>query len=359
MLITLVACMRNEAAALPEWIAYHRAIGVTDFVVFTNDCEDGTDLILERLAEHGGVHHVPNPRQGKKTVQWKALNRARHHPAVKKADWLGVLDADEYLVIHPGEGQISDLIAADPDASGFVLSWRMFGCAGHSAPLDDVRLTTRFTRAAPDRMLWPWRSVQHKCLWRNDGSYKKLGVHRPLDPEPEASHKNWVDDRGQRQHAPKATVNLHDQPRYGLAQINHYALGSRCDFLLKQDRGRPNHTDLPIDLDYWIERDFNDVEDLSILRFSQAIEDGITSMMKDAKLRELYENGMAWKRARLSELGATPDGFRTLQLLEHLGEGHSLPIDRQRELLSAFMAIRRKELAMDSSQTGGKAGGTS
>ncbi len=352
MLTTLVACMRNEAAVLPEWIAYHQAIGVTDFVVFTNDCEDGTDAMLDRMAELGGVHHVPNPRQGKKTVQWKALNKARHHPAVQKADWLGVLDADEFLVIHPGEGKLSDLIDADPDAAGFVLSWRMFGCSGHSALLDDVRVTTRFTRAAPDQMLWPWRSVQHKCLWRNNGNFKKLGVHRPLEPEPEATGKYWVDDRGQRQPWPKATVILHDQPRYGLAQINHYALGSRRDFLLKQERGRPNHTDLPIDLNYWVERDFNDVEDLSILRFSDAIEDGIASMMADMRLRELYEEGLAWKRARLSKLSETSAGFQTLQLLEQLGQGHSLPLDKQRELLKAFMSIRRKELALGGGQSG-------
>lgn len=356
MLITLVACMRNEAAVLPEWIAYHRAIGVTDFVVFTNDCEDGTDLMLDRLAEFGGVHHVPNPRQGKKTVQWKALNRARHHSAVKKADWVGVLDADEFLVIHPGEGKLQDLIASDPDAAGFILSWRMFGCSGFSTPSEDVRLTTRFTRAAPDRMLWPWRSVQHKCLWRNSGRYKKLGVHRPLEPTSEAQDEYWVDDRGQRQPPPKATVSLHDQPRYGLAQINHYALGSHRDFLLKQERGRPNRSDLPIVLDYWIERDFNDVEDQSILRFSDAIEDGIASIMTDTKLRELYEQGIAWKQSRISKLSETPEGFQTLQLLEHLGQGKSLPLGRQRQLLHAFMALRRKELALDEGQTVGRAG---
>ena len=41
--------VRNEGAFLLEWLAHHRATGFTDFLVFSNDCEDGTDAMLERL----------------------------------------------------------------------------------------------------------------------------------------------------------------------------------------------------------------------------------------------------------------------------------------------------------------------
>ena len=55
----IVTCMRNEAPFLLEWIAYHRAIGFTDFLIYSNDCEDGTDDLLDRLAERGVVIHDP------------------------------------------------------------------------------------------------------------------------------------------------------------------------------------------------------------------------------------------------------------------------------------------------------------
>ncbi|MES2816741.1 MAG: glycosyltransferase family 2 protein, partial [Pseudomonadota bacterium] len=53
MKITAVLCVRNEAAFLLEWLAHHRACGVTDFLVFTNDCDDGTDAMLDRLEALG------------------------------------------------------------------------------------------------------------------------------------------------------------------------------------------------------------------------------------------------------------------------------------------------------------------
>ena len=40
------------------------------------------------------------------------------------------LDIDEFLNIHVGEGQITDLIAVLPDADAIALTWRMFGNNG-------------------------------------------------------------------------------------------------------------------------------------------------------------------------------------------------------------------------------------
>ena len=42
----IVTCMKNEGPFILEWIAYHRMIGVDDFLVYTNDCDDGTDSLV-------------------------------------------------------------------------------------------------------------------------------------------------------------------------------------------------------------------------------------------------------------------------------------------------------------------------
>ena len=44
-----ILCVKNEGAFLLEWLAHHRASGFTDVLVFSNDCSDGTDLMLDRL----------------------------------------------------------------------------------------------------------------------------------------------------------------------------------------------------------------------------------------------------------------------------------------------------------------------
>ena len=75
MRVLLVSAVRDEAPHLPEWIAHHRALGVTDFLIFSNDCGDGTDAMLDAMAPLG-VTHLPNrPAEGK-SVQWNALVRS-------------------------------------------------------------------------------------------------------------------------------------------------------------------------------------------------------------------------------------------------------------------------------------------
>ena len=59
MKITLVTTMRNEGPHLLEWIAHHQAIGVTDFVIYTNECEDGTDTLLDLI----DVVHIRQKRR--------------------------------------------------------------------------------------------------------------------------------------------------------------------------------------------------------------------------------------------------------------------------------------------------------
>ncbi len=49
--VAIITCMKNEGPFILEWLAYHRAIGVKDVLVYTNDCNDGTDTFLELLQE--------------------------------------------------------------------------------------------------------------------------------------------------------------------------------------------------------------------------------------------------------------------------------------------------------------------
>ena len=44
---------KNEGAFQMEWIAYHKTIGFTDIVILSNDCEDGSDEMLDHLSKSG------------------------------------------------------------------------------------------------------------------------------------------------------------------------------------------------------------------------------------------------------------------------------------------------------------------
>ena len=57
MKITAVTTQKNEGAFLLEWIAYHKIIGFTDIVILSNDCEDGSDEMLDHLSKSGEIIH--------------------------------------------------------------------------------------------------------------------------------------------------------------------------------------------------------------------------------------------------------------------------------------------------------------
>ncbi len=305
MRILAILCVRNEAAFLLEWLAHHRACGVTNFLVFSNDCQDGTDALLDALAAKGALQHVRNEGPYEKGgIQFTALKSAAQLDIVKMADWILPLDVDEFVNVHVGERTLPDLIAALPAATAITLTWRLFGNAGHTR-YADAPVTQTFTRAAPSVMHWPWRAAMFKTLYRNDGSYRKPGVHRPRDPVPERLDAvQWYDGEGRQldaQFKTKRVFSSFGRSNYALAQLNHYPLGAMESYVLKADRGRAVHSDQILDVDYWVERNFNQEEDLSIQQLSERAA-AERSALEDEIILELHAAGVAWRKARFEVL---------------------------------------------------------
>lgn len=312
MRITAVLCVRNEGAFLLEWLAHHRACGITDVLVFSNDCEDGTDAMLDHLETVGWLTHVRNPGPHPEGPQWAALKRADRHRLVTEADWVLPLDIDEFVNVHVGDRTIPALLAALPEAKAITLTWRLFGNAG-VVKFTDAPVTETFTRAAPVVLHWPWRAYLFKTLVRNDGAYAKLGVHRPRAPKADRMEARvWFDGAGRR--LPDTFLRsriFSDVGRspYGLVQLNHYPLGSVESFLLKCDRGRSNRASSGLDAGYWVERNFAAFEDRSILALdSRALR---AALLADPVLGPLHQAAVAWRHARFRAL-MQEDAWRSL-----------------------------------------------
>ena len=89
MKITAVTTQKNEGAFLLEWIAYHKIIGLTDIVILSNDCEDGSDEMLDHLSKSGEIIHLRNDGPyDDRGIQFAALKLADRQKAVKEADWI-------------------------------------------------------------------------------------------------------------------------------------------------------------------------------------------------------------------------------------------------------------------------------
>jgi Glycosyl transferase family 2 len=298
-----ILTVRNEGAFLIEWLAHHRACGFTDFLVFSNDCDDGTDAMLDRLAAMGWLTHVRNDGPHDEGPQWAALKAADRHPLTQGADWVLFFDIDEFVNIHVGNRTVPALLAALPDADAIPLTWRFFGNAG-VVQFTDAPVTHTFTRAAPAVLHWPWRAALFKTLFRNDGAYGKLGVHRPRSPD-RTRTPVWFDGAGRRLGAPFQTQRIFSdfgQDNYTLAQLNHYALGAMESYVVKCDRGRANRDASVFDMGYWIERNFCDVADTTISALPS--DDLRTSLVADAALGALHAQAVQWRHNRFAALMA-------------------------------------------------------
>jgi hypothetical protein len=293
----MITSMRNEAPYILEWLAYHSSIGVDGFLVYSNDCNDGTDAMLDRLDALGVLTHVRNDKITQAGVQWSALKRADKHPMRTEAEWILFADADEFVNVKAGAGHLDDLLAACPDATAFALMWQMFGNDGR-IEIEDLPVIDQFTKCARFPCYVPLTSSMFKTLFKNDGSYEKLGVHRPKKRvERDISKIQWVNGSGHAlgpHYVDQASFTYGPVGGIDLVCLNHYSVKSAKAFLAKTQRGLPNRSDKKIDLSYWVDRNFNQVDNVSIQRKADDTKAVMAEWLADDALRLLHKTGLKW-----------------------------------------------------------------
>ena len=306
----IVGCMKNEAPYIIEWVAYHRAMGVDNFLIYTNGCEDGTSEILDRLQGLGVLQHRNNDNWKGNSPQQYALNQALKEPVIKNAEWIIHIDVDEFMNVRTGNGTIQDFLDAVPDATNVAMTWRLFGHNGVTRLSDDF-VIDQFDHCAPKFCPKPHTVWGFKTMFKNIGAYEKISCHRPnkLDASFKSRVK-WVNGSGRdmtREVAENGWRNSKKSIGYDLLQLNHYALRSAESFLIKRQRGRALHVDRSIGINYWIRMDWSDFRDITIKRNLPRLQVEYDRLMQDEALRGLHETGLEWHRAKAQELHGTPE----------------------------------------------------
>ncbi|WP_121061177.1 glycosyltransferase family 2 protein [Chachezhania antarctica] len=297
----IVSTMKNEAPYILEWVAFHKAIGFDAFLIYTNDCTDGTDLMLDRLEELGHVIHRRN----------EVLRRGPHKSALKyamteeiyaQADWVYVTDADEFLNVKVADGRVQDLVDAYPNADAIPVTWKHFSNDG-VADLPKDFMIRQFTDAesatADGGAEEKGRFV--KSLFRPDARIEKLGLHGP----------NYLEDAQDSivfgSAEPGSAMRPQSAFGYDVAQVNHYAVRSVDAFLLKRDRGRANHVGETLGAAYWNRWNRGGERDTSIAPLIPAMEAVHADLIADEKLAFFDRAGKAIAQARLTELLEDPE----------------------------------------------------
>ena len=342
-----VTSVRNEGPYLLEWIAHHQGAGVSDFLIFSNDCDDGTAQMLNLLDHAGIVTHVPQKREGKKSIQWQALRAAWKHPLRKQADWILVSDVDEFVNIRVKGHDLRALLARlDHETDGIVIPWRLHG---HNDVVEvrDRPVTQQFSRAISPETNYPVSAGMFKTLFRTRGPFNQLGVHRPKQrPEEKAGLPRFVD--GSAQPLPEWFARTQERlSLFGcsngraLVEMNHYAVRSAASFLIKRERGLPNRSHKPVDLAYWVERNFNMVEDRSIEAMRPATEAALDALLQIDGLGELHNRAVKWHRDRFAYLVREPEYHLLLTQILTAGGSTVLPQELQRQLVRWYQETQK------------------
>lgn len=304
----IVTTMKNEGPFILEWIAYHRVIGVDDFLIYTNDCTDGTDAMLQLLQQKGLVQHRENPfKETDLKPQHAALQAADSEPVIKNADWLICMDVDEFINVKCGDGRLADLYAAVGEANMIAITWRLFGNSDIHEFQDGLILDT-YDQSALELTRKPHQAWGFKTLFHNVGIFKKMGVHRPKGLKSQLWEDiNWVNGSGKPMPSDmyrngwRSTSGTYG---YDLVQLNHYAVRCAESFLVKRDRGRVNHVDRDQGMAYWFRMNNNAQKETSIQRMLPALRAEMDRLMSDPEIAAAHAYSVTKHSEKIKELKA-------------------------------------------------------
>ncbi|MEP5732566.1 MAG: glycosyltransferase family 2 protein [Sulfitobacter sp.] len=316
MRITAVTCVKNEGPFLLEWIAFHRIIGVTDFLFYSNDCTDATDTLLDRLEDHGIVAHLPNPAKNR-NYQMQALKAAKQHKLVKSADWVWIADVDEFPNIHVGDHSFPALIKACGNPQAISLTFQFMANGGIEKFADQPVISQFLHSHNPD--IWGAdTAIEVKSLVRKDFPTDYFGAHRPFHDE-KRKGIHWTDGGGRPVPGPflrRANKRrIRAFPARGaraLATLNHYALRSLDSYLVKNDRGDVNREHRAFDDSYWRERNDAGYLDDSILRYQDQLQIEMDRLVALDGIAELHAQAVKHHIAKRDALLAQ-DSYREMQ----------------------------------------------
>jgi len=317
--ITAITCVKNEGPFLLEWIAFHQCIGVTDFLFYSNDCDDGTDTLLDALAQLGHVTHLPNPAEGR-NYQMEALKDAKSQDIVRDADWVWIADVDEFPNIHVGDHSFNALIEACGDPQTISLNFQFFANNDVEA-YEDRPVIEQFSHSHNPDLWCGEAAIEVKSLVRQDFPLHYYGAHRPFfKPKVKRGKRpSWTDGAGRDvPHRFLVAANPRRIRRFpaegarAFATLNHYALRSLDSYLVKNDRGDVNRENRAFDDTYWRERNDPAWEDTSIQRYLPALKKQIEKLKSQGDIGALHEASVAAHIARRDALLEQPE-YREMQ----------------------------------------------
>lgn len=207
-------CLRfkNEARFLSEWLDYYLAAGVKHFFLYNNFSIDNYQEVLRPYEARGVVTVIDWPRiPASPEAENDCIGRARG-----RFEWVGFLDADEFVVVRNGQS-IPEFLSKFLNVPAVALHWYYYGSSGH-----ERRPSNGVIRAYTRRALSP--NEHFKVFVRPDQVTRNRNSHNFYFRRARCA----VLEDGRRAYGSMARPAIAK-----LAWINHYYCKSLEDYLEK------------------------------------------------------------------------------------------------------------------------------
>ena len=249
----MAACLRfkNVARYLPEWVEFHKMVGVEHFYLYNNNSTDDYQAALAPYIRDGLVTlhewpHIPAaPGADEHCVE--------HYG--REARWIAFLDDDEFL-FPVKVGTLAEALEPYKTHPAVAVYWVMFGSNGHQKRPEGL-VISNYTRAQekpaqiiksivnPRRILRSKPST-HYWIYKN----RQMAVDERFNPIKTSRGAEGITE---------------------VLRINHYWSKSYEDGVAKFARGYVDQWGVanPRTMDSWREWDsgMNVVEDTLVLRY--------------------------------------------------------------------------------------------
>lgn len=123
-----VCCIqKDENEYLPEWIDYHRKLGVAHFYIYNNDSKVSPKAALLELIAQNIVTLIefPGPQRLMEAFQHCLDNYGKY------SRWIAFIDPDEFLVPKAPYGNLPGLLKEYEAYGGLGVNWLLYGSSGH------------------------------------------------------------------------------------------------------------------------------------------------------------------------------------------------------------------------------------
>lgn len=226
MKIFIAAIIKDEISSLLEWIAYHRIIGVSGFIIADNDSCDGSRQLLGALARLDIVTVLDHPTLGKQKPQLPAYERILQ-TCPQDVDALAFIDADEFLVQLNPEQSITNSLSewfSDPSVGAVALNWANFGSNGELFAEEGL-VIERFTQRAPQKFT---ANHNFKSIVRPSYANQFNNPHHAA-----LRDGRYIDTQGNDLIShPKHGNGVSAEVLWNGVRVNHYVVKSLEEFLL-------------------------------------------------------------------------------------------------------------------------------